>query len=91
MTHSIKIKTTALSVADALGYLGQKAVSDAVVAGSDYRIIGGHMLRLLLKTYPTPAAIPRSTIDADAALDSLEVVGPITIRPSENYLSGLVV
>lgn len=43
MTAPIKIKTYALSIADALGYRGQKAVADAVVAGSDYRIIGGNL------------------------------------------------
>lgn len=77
MSAPIKIDADALSIADTLGYLGQKAIADAVVEGSDYRIIGGHMVRLLLHTYPTAAAIPRSTTDADAAIGSLEVVGPL--------------
>lgn len=78
MNTSIRITTRAQSMADVLGYRGQKAGADAVAENSDYRIIGGHMIRLLLHTYPTAAAIPRSTVDADAALDSLEVVGSLT-------------
>ena len=78
MSPPIKLTTRAMSMADVLGYRGQKAVADAVEENSDYRIIGGHMVRLLLHTYPTSAAIPRSTVDADAALESLEVVGSLT-------------
>ena len=64
--------------ADELGYLGQQAVADAVSPGDDYRIIGGHMVRLLLEVYPTPAATPRSTLDADAAVGDVEVIGPLS-------------
>lgn len=50
-------------------------MADAVAAGADYRIVGGHMVRLLLHVYPTQAATRRSTIDADTALGPVEVVG----------------
>jgi hypothetical protein len=35
------------------------------------------MVRLLLNVYPTPAAVLRSTRDADTAVDSVAVVGPL--------------
>ena len=82
MTEPLKIYVHALSISDALGYRGQKAVADASVEGSDYRIIGGHMVRLLLHVYPTAAAIPRSTTDADTAIGDLEVAAPWT----QNFL-----
>lgn len=74
----IKVEVHAMSVSDALGYRGQSAVAQAVAEGDDYRIVGGHMVRLLLHVYPTPAATFRSTTDADTALGSVEVVGPVT-------------
>lgn len=74
----ISISVHPLSNSDTLGYRGQKAIADAVVEGSDYRIVGGHMVRLLLHVFPTPAATLRSTIDADTAVDSVEVVGTLT-------------
>jgi hypothetical protein len=73
----VSIEVRAISNSDALGYRGQKAIADAVGAGTDYRIVGGHMVRLLLHVYPTPAATLRSTVDADTAVDSVEVVGPL--------------
>src|SRR5699024_6850848 len=76
----IGIRVQALSISDALGYRGQKSVADAMVGDSDYRIVGGHMVRLLLHVYPTPAATLRSTIDADTALGSVEVVGALSHR-----------
>jgi len=72
------IRVHAASNADALGYLGQQAVSEAVAPGDDYRTIGGHMVRLLLEVFPTPAATRRSTLDADAAIGDIEVVGPFS-------------
>lgn len=74
----VNLNVRAFSRADALGYLGQKAVSDAAGAGKNYRIIGGHMVRLLLHVYPTPNASPRSTLDSDAALDDVQVVGELS-------------
>lgn len=72
------LHVVAMSNADELGYLGQKAVAHAIAPEDDYRIIGGHMVRLLLEVYPTPAATPRSTLDADAAVGDVEVVGPLS-------------
>lgn len=74
----VGIRVHALSIADALGYRGQKSVSDAMGGETDYRLVGGHMVRLLLHVYPTPAAILRSTLDADAALGSVEVVSTLS-------------
>lgn len=67
----------AMNNADELGYLGQREVAEAVSPGDDYRIVGGHMVRLLLEVYPTQAATPRSTVDADAAVGDVEVIGPL--------------
>src|SRR5690625_6113643 len=70
------LRVVAMNNADELGYLGQQAVAEAVSPDDDYRIVGGHMVRLLLKAYPTSAATPRSTLDADAAVGDVEVIGP---------------
>lgn len=78
-----ELRVFASSHADELGYLAQQAVAEAVSPGDDFRIIGGHMVRLLLEVYPTPAATPRSTLDADAAVGDIEVIGPI----SENLVA----
>src|SRR5699024_12618410 len=74
------LRVVAMTNADELGYLGQQAVADAVSPDDDYRIVGGHMVRLLLKAYPTSAATPRSTLDADAAVGDVEVIGPLSVR-----------
>ncbi len=71
------IRVDALSRADELGYRGQCAVAEAVAGRGDYRLVGGHMVRLLLLRYPTRHAVPRSTIDADAALSDVQVVGDV--------------
>lgn len=34
-----------------------------------YRVVGGHMVQLLILTYPTPNAVMRTTGDADAGID----------------------
>lgn len=77
MNAPIEVKVHALSNSDALGYRGQQAVAEAM-GGGDYRIVGGHMVRLLLHAYPTPRATLRSTLDADAAVGSVDVIEPIT-------------
>ena len=82
MTAPHKVRVFATSAADALGYRGQMAVAEAA-EGNDYRIVGGHMVRLLLHVYPTAAAIPRSTMDADAAIGSLEIAAPM----AQNFLA----
>ncbi|PRA04371.1 hypothetical protein CQ019_08570 [Arthrobacter sp. MYb229] len=76
MTKPHKIYALATSAADALGYRGQKAVAEAA-EGNDYRIVGGHMVRLLLHVYPAANAVPRSTTDADTAIGSLEIAAPM--------------
>lgn len=78
MSEAIELRVHALSNSDALGYLGQQAVAEAADEGSDYLIIGGHMVRLLLQVYPAQNATLRSTLDADAAVGDVEVVGPIS-------------
>lgn len=73
-----RVAAHSLSRADALGYRGQQAIANAVGDSGDYRIIGGHMVRLLQLLCPTPRATARSTTDADAALEDVEVVGSVT-------------
>lgn len=87
MNNTRRIKVHALSNADALGYRGQQAVSEAVADGYDYRIVGGHMVRLLLTVYPTPNARLRSTLDADAAVENVEVIGHLSERLVANGFS----
>ena len=72
------VRLRSVSASDDLGYRGQHAVSQAVDDASGYLIVGGHMVRLLQAVYPTPRAVPRSTIDADTALEDVEVVGAVT-------------
>lgn len=86
--HSIRVH--AISNSDALGYLGQQAISTAVSPEDAYRIVGGHMVRLLLEVYPTPRATPRSTLDADAAVGDIEMVGPLSesLRAQDFVKSG---
>ncbi|MGU3432612.1 hypothetical protein ACNHUS_06295 [Actinomycetes bacterium M1A6_2h] len=50
---------------------GYRALADVVTAaeGINYRIIGGHMVQLLLHAYPAPQAQVRLTADADAGVD----------------------
>ncbi len=76
--HSVHVDS--LSVADDLGYQGQAAVASAVGPQVDYRLIGGHMVRLLQAIFPTERQVPRSTLDADAALEGAEYIGEITDR-----------
>lgn len=83
-TDPSHIRVHALSVADDLGYRGQLAVSQTVSGRSDYRLIGGHMVRLLLHVYPSERAVPRSTVDADTALGDVEVIGVVTRQLQED-------
>lgn len=43
----------------------------------DYRIVGGHMVRLLMHVYPTERAVLRSTMDADTAVEDVEAIVPL--------------
>lgn len=76
---SILVTAHSTSAADTLGYRGQHAISRTAAARGieNYRIIGGHMVRLLLLAYPTERAVPRSTVDADAGLGDVELVAPV--------------
>jgi len=60
-----------------LGYMALADVADAAQV-RDYRIIGGHMVQLLLHAYPTPEAVERTTADADAGIErtNSSVPGP---------------
>jgi hypothetical protein len=74
----VALEVRAVSNADALGYLGQHAVSRAMGESSDYLLIGGQMVRLLLHAYPTPKARHRSTVDADSAVGGVELIGQVS-------------
>lgn len=76
----IPLQIHAMSSSDDLGFLGQQAVASAATPGAEYLIVGGNMVRLLGEVYPTALATPRSTIDADAAVEDLEVIGSIAER-----------
>lgn len=58
---------------------GYKAVADlAAAAGPDlegYRIIGGHMVQLLIHLYPADGTVERATADADAGIDRVVAAG----------------
>jgi hypothetical protein len=69
------INGISMSNASDLEYL---ALADVVAAGIDtatYRIVGGHMVQLLIHVYPTPEATERSTADADAGIKQATAVG----------------
>lgn len=72
------VRADAVSASDALGYRGQHAVSAAMRGDAGFLIVGGHMVRLLQMVYPTPRSVSRSTIDADTALNDVEVVSEVT-------------
>lgn len=59
------------------------ALVDAVRATSDsddVRIVGGHMVGLLLAAFPVPGALVRRTIDADAGLSTEVAAGGSVVR-----------
>ncbi|MGV9718531.1 hypothetical protein [Rhodococcus pyridinivorans] len=52
---------------------GLRALADlaaAAAAGSNYRVVGGHMVHLLGRLYPTDTAV-RVTADADAGVETV--------------------
>ncbi|MFE5777506.1 hypothetical protein [Brachybacterium sp. NPDC056505] len=77
--ETFEAHTRATSNADSLGLLALAAVAEAA-GDARYCIIGGYMVRMLQLVYPTPRAVLRSTRDADAAVESVEVIGPIAQR-----------
>ncbi|NMD94834.1 hypothetical protein HF877_05375 [Rhodococcus sp. BL-253-APC-6A1W] len=52
---------------------GLRALADLAAAayGSNYRVIGGHMVHLLNRIYPTTDSVARVTADADAGMDTV--------------------
>ena len=63
-----EVHILATSNAADLGY-GALADLAAAAAGLEYRVVGGHMVQLLLHVFPTPGAHARFTADADAGID----------------------
>jgi len=57
---------------------GLRALADLAAAahGSNYRVIGGHMVHILGRVYPTTEQVARVTADADAGMD------PVVARPA---------
>jgi hypothetical protein len=57
---------------------GYRALADLAAAaeGLDYRVIGGHMVQILIHAYPAPNAIYRGTSDADAGVGAPVAAGP---------------
>lgn len=71
------LNVISMSNAADLGYL---ALSDVAIAAEtipydDYRIVGGHMVQLLLHAYPTPGVVERSTADADTGIREAVAAG----------------
>lgn len=67
MTAAVSIVLACTAVADDNGMIALRDVA-AVAADVEYRIIGGHMVRLLRHVYNVPG-IPRLTSDADTGID----------------------
>lgn len=65
----IAVSLHSSSQAADLGYRALADLATATVGISDYRVVGGHMVALLLHAYPTPTATLRATADADAGID----------------------
>jgi hypothetical protein len=57
--------------------LGLAALADLSQAsvGTNYRVIGGHMVQILRHVYPVPGATIRATTDADVGIDTAAAVG----------------
>lgn len=56
---------------------GYRALADLAEAaqGLDYRVVGGHMVQLLLYVYPTELAVRRGTSDADGGINHMTAAG----------------
>lgn len=73
INHKIGIRST--SAAADLGFKGLADLAE-VAKDEEYRVVGGHMVYLLLFAYPTPRAIQRTTADTDAAIDRVVAASP---------------
>ena len=71
------INVMSMSNAANLGYRALADVAEAAVGldQDEYRIVGGHMVQLLLRVYPTEAAMQRTTADADAGIKQATAAG----------------
>ncbi|MEN4464255.1 hypothetical protein ABFV47_25135 [Mycolicibacterium fortuitum] len=67
MTGAVPVTVACTATADDNGMRALYDVS-TVATDLDYRVIGGHMVRLLRHVYDVPG-IPRMTSDADAGID----------------------
>ena len=71
------INVISTSNAANLGYQALADIAEAAVGLNydEYRIVGGHMVQLLLHVYPTEAAMQRTTADADAGIKQATAAG----------------
>jgi hypothetical protein len=67
VTGAVSVVTACTAVADDNGMRALRDVA-TVAADIEYRVIGGHMVRLLRHVYNVPG-IPRVTSDADTGID----------------------
>ena len=67
MTGSVAVHIQSTAQADDLGLITLGDLC-AAAEGTDYRIIGGHMVRLLTHVYGLAPSTPRLTADADAGI-----------------------
>ncbi|OCW86912.1 hypothetical protein A8M60_19325 [Nocardia farcinica] len=79
MSGSVAVHIRSTSQADDLGLIALRDV--CVAAGravqADYRIIGGHMVRLLTHVYGRVPEAPRLTADADAGINEPVAAGGV--------------
>lgn len=71
------LNVISMSNAADLGYLALSDVATAAetIPYDDYRIVGGHMVQLLLHAYPTSGVVERSTADADTGIREAVAAG----------------
>lgn len=70
----VRVELISTSAATDLGYRALHDLATAA-AGLDFRIIGGHMVQLLIHAYPTERAQLRLTTDADIGIDRATAIG----------------
>lgn len=71
-THPITLNCH--SNAELNAYKSLALISGMYEGRTDYRIIGGQMVNLLLAAYPVPDVRPRATQDADTAIEDIELL-----------------
>ena len=70
MTIRRPVETVATSNADDAAFLALEDVARITEGLDDVRVVGGHMVGLLLTAFPVAGAIIRRTADADAAIST---------------------